>query len=90
MEDDFEHFFYSQSDYHFNISDGYEDSNFDKTLKTKWNVIENSGALRYSIKSLESRVLEGKYGFFMQVIEINQGVKQWSIAQKILFHYFLF
>jgi hypothetical protein len=64
---DIEFFSYSEKDFHFKIQSKNEDSKFDDLLKKKWLKVEQDNLLRYSVKTQQSKILEGNYGFYVQV-----------------------
>lgn len=66
-ENDTTRFSYTEEDFNLNIQDNNIDSQFDVALKAKWSKIEESNVLRYSVKSQQGRVIEGKYRFYAQV-----------------------
>ena len=58
---------YNENDFLFKIDVNNKDSKFDVALKEKWNKMEDNNVLRYSVKSQQCKVLEGKYEFYAQV-----------------------
>ncbi|XP_011500084.1 PREDICTED: GDP-D-glucose phosphorylase 1 [Ceratosolen solmsi marchali] len=62
-----EFFSYTEKDFHFQVQCNNEDSNFDILLKRKWAKAEEDNLLRYSVKVQQTKVVEGKYGFYAQL-----------------------
>ncbi|XP_067140606.1 GDP-D-glucose phosphorylase 1 [Centruroides vittatus] len=61
-------FRYSDDDFYFEVDSSRKiDSKFDKMLKQKWEDAMDKGYFRYKLNFLESKILEGKYGFVAQL-----------------------
>lgn len=48
-----------------------EESNFDLVLKEKWMEAQKNGVFRYILNIQDSKILEGKYHFLVQVMLLN-------------------
>lgn len=48
-----------------------EESDFDLVLKEKWMEAQKNGMFRYILNIQDSKVLEGKYHFLVQVMLLN-------------------
>lgn len=85
-----EHFTFDKNDFHFEVSVESEDSKFDKAFKEKWSEIEQNNVLRYSVKHIEEKVLEGKYGFFAQVSKGTNAAMTLINAVKLCIGFYSF
>ena len=48
-----------------------EESNFDLVLKEKWMEAQKNEVFRYILNIQDSKILEGKYHFLVQVMLLN-------------------
>ncbi|XP_076243074.1 GDP-D-glucose phosphorylase 1 isoform X2 [Calliopsis andreniformis] len=63
--------------YSFEQNKKCEESNFDSVLKEKWNEAQKKGVFRYILNIRNSKVLDGKYQFFVQ-LNIDRGYSRRS------------